>query len=135
MELVVDPCKAGNALRYINDYQGMPVGITKNVATVEVFDHDTLRPHILFFTIEAVLAGEELLMDYGEVGCLPWGLFEDGALACWSLQSLMGTQLCMIVHIASVLTQKQLGQCLLRPDRLRLCTLGCLPGGVQLWSS
>ncbi|CAL8463269.1 g2803 [Coccomyxa elongata] len=66
MELVVDPCKAGNALRYINDYMGMPGGVTKNVATVEVFDHDTLRPHILFFTIEAVSAGEELLMDYGE---------------------------------------------------------------------
>ncbi|BDA48865.1 hypothetical protein COCOBI_12-5480 [Coccomyxa sp. Obi] len=66
MELVVDPCRAGNVLRYINDYQGMPGGITKNVATVEVFDHDTLRPHIFFFTIQAVSAGEELLMDYGE---------------------------------------------------------------------
>ena len=67
MELVVDPYRAGNALRYINDCQGMPGGLTKNVATVEVFDHDTLRPHILFFTVEAVLAGQEVLMDYGEV--------------------------------------------------------------------
>ncbi|EIE18142.1 hypothetical protein COCSUDRAFT_60516 [Coccomyxa subellipsoidea C-169] len=63
--LVVDPAAGGNMLRYVNDAIGFPEGYRNTVATVEVFDYATLRPHIFFYTTEDVKAGEELLMDYG----------------------------------------------------------------------
>jgi len=66
-DLAIDPIKAGNMLRLINDFTGMPGNPLANVVIVEVFDRATLRPHILFFTVVNILAGTELLLDYGEV--------------------------------------------------------------------
>ncbi len=68
--LVVDPAAGGNMLRYVNDAMGFPEGYRNTVATVEVFDYATLRPHIFFYTTEDIKAGEELLMDYGVVSVL-----------------------------------------------------------------
>lgn len=86
-ELVVDPAKSGNALRFINDCIGMPKGQTKSVATVEVFDFATLRPHIFFFTVAPVKANQELLMDYGEVRFPPSPSLS--AVACSFSRSLL----------------------------------------------
>lgn len=66
-DLVVDPAKAGNMLRYVNDVECLGGRRAKNVEMVEFFDHNTLRPHSFFFTVAPVRAGRELLLDYGNV--------------------------------------------------------------------
>jgi len=66
-ELVVDPAKAGNMLRYVNDIEGLGGRRAKNLEMVEFFDHETLRPHTFFFTAVLVCVGCELLLDYGQV--------------------------------------------------------------------
>lgn len=75
-DLVVDPAKAGNVLRFINDYMGFGEDVVNNVTWVEVFDLGTLRPHIFIFTVANIRAGEEILLDYGNVrSCSGFVLF------------------------------------------------------------
>ena len=63
----MDPVRAGNMLRFINDYVGMPGGVPCSAQMVEAIDRATMRPHIFCFTRIPVSAGTELLIDYGEV--------------------------------------------------------------------
>ena len=66
----MDPARGGNLLRFINDYVGMPGAVPCSCMMVEVMDCATLRPHIFFFAAVDVPAGEELLLDYGDVSVL-----------------------------------------------------------------
>ena len=66
----MDPARGGNLLRFINDYVGMPGAVPCSCMMVEVMDRATLRPHIFFFAAADVPAGEELLLDYGDVSVL-----------------------------------------------------------------
>lgn len=78
-DLIVDPARAGNLLRFINDYVGIPGGVTCSAHMVEVIDRATLRPHIFCFTFTPVRAGTEILLDYGDVSFLlgPFHLSSD----------------------------------------------------------
>lgn len=63
----MDPAKAGNLLRFVNDFDGFGDGVVNNATMIEVFDFATLRPHIFFFMVAEIRAGEEILLDYGDV--------------------------------------------------------------------
>ncbi len=69
---MVDPVKAGNMLRFVNDFAGVGDGVVNNAMMIEIFDFATLRPHIMFFTTVDVRAGEEILLDYGDVSPGSW---------------------------------------------------------------
>lgn len=70
-DLVVDPAKAGNMLRFMNDKEGMDAFYGRadfpNVTVVEAEDQATLLPHMFVFATRDIEAGEELIFDYGDV--------------------------------------------------------------------
>jgi SET domain-containing protein len=72
---VVDPSKAGNMLRYINDRQDMEKYYRRrdfpNVQMVEVEDRSTYLPHMIAFAMRKIGASEELILDYGNVNPPP----------------------------------------------------------------
>jgi hypothetical protein len=63
---------------------GMPAGVVVGrnfrrgncpncgAAAAQIIDTGTLRPHQFVFTTRRVAAGQELLLNYGEVGGLLW---------------------------------------------------------------
>lgn len=57
-------------LRFVNDFNGFGDGVVNNATMIEIFDFATLRPHTFVFTVAGIRAGQEILLDYGDVRSL-----------------------------------------------------------------
>ncbi|KAK9795923.1 hypothetical protein WJX73_004587 [Symbiochloris irregularis] len=63
-QLTIDAGLVGNSTCLLNDFRNLAEHA--NVSTVEVESRLTRMPHIFLITVEAVQAGEQALLDYGE---------------------------------------------------------------------
>lgn len=77
--LYIDAKKAGNELRFINDYRGVSPEpnvkfcredpqITRNFRNISMVGYSVVK------ACKLINPGEEILVDYGEKYCLDWGI-------------------------------------------------------------